>query len=345
MRRRRTFGKFPGEAGGARVHESHAALLHLVRMYDLETVDVGALPPVSEGPRRRVCALRTTVHHLLPKTEDVLTLQREIGYDAEFEVAHAREAQKSVCHDLTQPNYKVLKAGTSNLAQTILRDAVRQGCNARLRAEVVSIERGSTKFVLQVRGDAEALEVDRAVLALPASAAQRLQPSLRLGRYLAPSSLMRIYASWAAPWWSGMKKQVVGGRIGIFIPIDDRVVMASYTDTGRADDWQALDDAATKALLWRSLVDAFPDRQIPAPEAVYRHYWPEGVHCFCPRRDPVPDSVLVRRWREPLPRLHLAGEAFSMQHQWIEGAVDSALRVVLRILRDQPSSRRLRAPP
>ncbi len=174
--------------------------------------------------------------------------------------------------------------------------------------------------------------------AAAAAAADELEATVRA------VPLMRVYATWPAdgpaPWWRGMAKTVVGGasKLGMFIPIDDRVAMASYTDGALADEWNDAEKSGEiEELLWRELRRAFPRQTARVgdagrPERVYAHYWPEGVHCFAPRADGASDAALARRWVEPVPRLHLVGEAFSAQHQWMESALQSAGSVAARAL-------------
>ena len=109
--------------------------------------------------------------------------------------------------------------------------------------------------------------------------------------------------------------------------------MVSYTDGELAERWQQLSSDQLERTVLRALRSAFPQRRIPPPDALHRFFWPDGVHCFRPREGPTTDQELVRRWEEPFPGLHLAGEAFSMQHQWIEGALESGQRLARRLAR------------
>ena len=332
--RMRTAHIAPGvrvEAGGARFHRGHTALRHLVDLCNLNTVDVGALPPVDRGALKAVCGMRAGTRSTLPPRHPaVRTLRRQLGYSAEFELSHALEAQRSVCGDLTLDNYQILEAGTEALVGCLLRRVRQLGGRAALRAEVRSLARSRSGGWV-VRTSRRALRADRVVLAVPASAADRLRPRLGLARHLASCSLMRIYATWPRKWWGGLRKQVIGGSpLGIFIPVGEKTVMASYTDSALADAWNRLRHREARRRLWKLLRAAFPGRDIPRTFAMHRFYWPEGVHCFRPRETAESDRELAARWIEPEPGLHLAGEAYSMQHQWIEGAVESAARVALR---------------
>lgn len=328
------------EAGGARYHADHRILASLVRVFQLQAVDVPGVD-VSAELVRRVCSREhPTTHSTLPRTTDILELQAQLGYSSEFIVSHAAEALRSVCTDLTRATYRILPEGMEQLVRALHGRAVQYGvtCHTEYEVQSLDLERRTLRGTRGARREPFELQWSRVVLAIPSPAIDALLPQLGLPQHLAPVPLMRIYALWDAPWWGDLPKQAKGGEIGIFIPIREGLALASYTDGEMALRWQSRSEPEQMTALVTALRKAFPHYQIAPPQRIFACFWREGVHCFVPRphSPSVSDEALVRRWEEPLPRVHLAGEAVSLQHQWIEGAVESGARVARRILGQAP---------
>ena len=138
-------GLWQYEAGGARFHDGHRRLRTLLRKLRL-----GAIPlpgdfmhvPI-EGPprpvqiddaRRAFCAPAlgpagrgAVAEDLLPR-DAVESLRQEVGYDAEFQLSHAEDCQRSVCQDLAvSKTFYVVKEGFSELIDRLVTHARRHG--------------------------------------------------------------------------------------------------------------------------------------------------------------------------------------------------------------------------
>jgi hypothetical protein len=154
-----------------------------------------------------------------------------------------------------------------------------------------------------------------------------------LPRAVVPGSLHHIYVKSAE---HQPRDHVVHGPhslLGQSVPTqydDNPWFQAAYTGGRLAWLWQHLRLSSSGAALWARLCDevrrhlgvALPE------EAEHRsHHWPVAYHAW----RAVPRFALARAVRasiEPnpvaLPRLYVAGEAFSSHQAWMEGALETA---------------------
>ena len=379
------------EAGGARFHAGHARLIrlmeklgvgraplpagmqHVPRQGKIRDIDVDAALAAFCNANTVQTGVVTTAHESSEVDAAAVTaLQQEVGYDAEFNVSHVADCQRSVCNDLISKHpFFIVKGGYSAIIDKLMARLAKRGVAAELRTEL--LEFGHTpadppRVRARVRkqtpsGEQEETEreYDDVILAIPPGAARAVtgfsdKIKDEWSRTLGSAPLMRIYAAWDAPWWAerAPRKTTVDRRrkgcehIQFFIPLGHpRLAMASYSDGDTARWWQARAEedasgASLRAHLTRELRSAFGD-DIPEPAAVFPHYWPAGVHMFTPRPGPlarVADRELVRRWVRPDPRVRvfMANEGFSYHHQWVEGSLESACRALRALAAAAPEA-------
>ena len=167
---------------------------------------------------------------------------------------------------------------------------------------------------------------------MPPSVVQQIYPAAPDLHLLTSTPLFRMYGVWEHAWWTAADK-TVDDELGWIIPVGERALMISYTDGDLARHWYRMREARgepeTQAALLHRLRHVFPDRRIPDPSTCTYHYWPEGVHFFQPRTDPRTDKQLVRQWTHGA--VPLVGEAYALQHGWVEGALSTACSAVKAI--------------
>ena len=73
----------------------------------------------------------------------VTALQQEVGYDAEFNVSHVADCQRSVCNDLISKHpFFIVKEGYSAIIDRLVARLAKRGVAVELRAEL--LEFGNT---------------------------------------------------------------------------------------------------------------------------------------------------------------------------------------------------------
>lgn len=390
-------GRWQYEAGGARFHDGHTRFQKLLDKLRLSTVPlpgdfrhaprVGDLRSVDiEEPRQRYCHADlgrrggevTTGDHDAVNAADLETLRQEVGYDAEFQLSHARDCQRSVCRDLAaERSFSIVQEGMSEVIARLARHAQHNGARLETGVTMRGYRQDSSapprlRVTLAARGQPEEEDAfDALVLAVPLDAMLQVEgvpeeTRRTMRQHLTAAPLMRIYASWPRPppgeepWWvrKGLHKTTVHRErqgcehLQFFIPLGNpHVVMASYSDGETAEWWRALEQRDESGInlrdaLVRELRAAF-GADVPVPDKVMPHFWPAGVHMFTPR--PMTegdvdanDRDLVHTWTQPdptCPTVVVANEAFALQHQWIEGSLDSVCLALQALQRASHSAR------
>jgi monoamine oxidase len=247
-----------------------------------------------------------------------------------------------------------IKGGFGQLPQALAADVRRRGGSIWLGTELVGWSRdkdasqdGQLKARLQLWRNWKphttvTLYPKRMILALHAGALHAF-PQTRTWaplRHLGVARLLRIYAVFPlgpicggakGPWFTGMRKIVVAGPLRYIIPINEAegIIMISYTDGADTQPFwreaQAKDPRALTKHIMRE-VRALFGPSIPDPIFLKAHPWTVGTTYWRPGRYNV-DAVMQDS-------LHLEdgvdciGESFSREQAWIEGALESAERLL-----------------
>lgn len=352
------------EAGAGRVClPGHRLTLGLLREHGLTLHAIPDEPASQKRHRRALCGAATDLTRsdhtrlvdmgVFPRST-LRRIQTALGYDADFDVSHARGTFESLCAPC---RYATVREGFGTLAVRMLRAAIRDGVRVRLSARVLAIRRDNTGG-MRVRVRARAREgraarracgdmrCDAVVACVPPAVLRTIDhtgavPAAWLYRtYVRDIPLLRVYAKFPHRWW-GDERRTFAGPIRYFIPVgSDRVVMVSYTDGTLARHWHAAHQQSprtTERALRRLLARAFRV-DVPRPEWVRFFYWDPGVH-ITPPVDPQ-IGMDAREWSmrmahpDPTIPMYLANEAYSHHHQqWVEGALRSARRAMAAMAR------------
>ena len=157
-------------------------------------------------------------------------------------------------------------------------------------------------------------------------------------RQLQTSPLLRIYAVYppnprtGRVWFDGLAKTVTDSPLRYVIPIDPAkgLIMISYTD-GPTDTeyWRKMaSDAQLLRGIQREVRHLFETRFGPIPDPVYlkRHDWPSGCTYWVPGRYDIGEAI--EKAMHPEKGLWVVGESVSRQQAWMEGALESAERLL-----------------
>ena len=346
------------EAGAGRVCvPGHRLTTRLLREHGL-TLRMISDEPVHQQQHRRVLCNTATDRtrsdrarlvdmNVLPR-RTLQRIQTALGYDAEFNVSHARGTFDSLCAPC---QYATVQEGFGALCTRMLRAAARDGVRVSLSTQVLAVRRGGAEEKMRVRvlrsdGTCGDIRCDAVVACVPPSSLCAIDhtgavPAAWLSRtYVRGIPLLRVYAKFPHKWW-GDERRTFDDPIRYFIPVgSDHIVMVSYTDGALAQHWYAAHRRSprqTERALQRLLTRAF-HVEVPRPEWVRFFYWDTGVH-LTPPIDPqigMGAYEWSRRMSHPDPNtpLYLANEAYSYSHQqWVEGALRSARRAVAAVKR------------
>ncbi|ANP47486.1 flavin monoamine oxidase family protein [Candidatus Viadribacter manganicus] len=192
-------------------------------------------------------------------------------------------------------------------------------------------------------------------------------------RAVAPIRSCKIFLSYERAWWSGANGPTqISARytdlpmqqcyhFAKAAPEDTALLMGAYADDGLANFWGPLnesgasfasasaDEADAQALVASEAMVASLRSQLATVHAVANTPRPEGALYFDWGADPygaawhawTPNmqSWKIRPWmRQPNPNLdlYICGEAYAQRNGWVEGAINSAERILERLGLSRP---------
>ena len=351
------------EIGAGRIWKHHARIAALVRRYGLHTFPistasdferVGNANPFTvlfEPLRAAIAAAspetlaRRTIAEIVPRAlHDIFTMY---PYWAEIHMMRA-----DIALDAFKPRapmgatgaaeYYGIVEGIDAIASHVADDARRAGAVLRNRHRVADVRRSGDHF--EIVGDAGkkaharpfVYTARRVVIAtcrcsLSDFSVLRGAPLLK---QIGTAALIRIYAVFPRDarsgrvWFDGMPKVVTAGRLRYVIPINAEkgLIMISYTDGDDTNYWRALDGAQLTNAVLREARALFPDRIIPAPTYLQKHDWTSGCSYWLPGAYDVEAACIAAH--NPADGVYVCGESVSRTQTWMEGALESAQRVL-----------------
>lgn len=148
-------------------------------------------------------------------------------------------------------------------------------------------------------------------------------------KQLATSPLLRIYAKYPPNkagkiWFEDLPKTVTSNPLRYVIPMNPKtgLIMISYTDGNDTKYWKDKEDNALEAAIQTQAKALFPDKDIPPPTYLQKHYWGGGCTYWLPGKYDI--ETASREAMNPSKNLFVVGESISKQQAWIEGALESA---------------------
>jgi len=161
--------------------------------------------------------------------------------------------------------------------------------------------------------------------------------SLPLFKLLDTEPLIRIYAVYpkvkGKVWFAGMGKVVTDSPLRHVIPINEEkgLIMISYTDGADCEEWRNMTEKQLEQKIAKEVHAVFGT--VPAPIYLKAHDWGKGCTYWKPGTyDPVKMCELALQPFSKYPHLHLCGESYSIHQTWMEGALESAERLLKKIL-------------
>ena len=278
----------------------------------------------------------------------------------------ATEHLREEMEDVWNLTFDEIVGGTDRLATAFvekLRTKPRTGCEIiRLEQDAAGKRAAAVFRNRQNNGAEEREEGDFLICTLPCPVLGRIEtpgfsgPKMRAIRQLIYDSSTKVLAVTKRRFWETDDGIYGGGTFTdlptatTYYPADNAkakdpavsakpsVFLASYSWGQQARRLGALEPAAQRDVVMTHLGRVHP--QLTEPGMVTRtvgwswdrHPWSGGAFAWF---NPGQHSALYRHLLEPEGRIHFAGEHASLSHTWIQGALESALRVVKDVLAAQ----------
>ncbi len=328
------------EIGAGRLHTSHTHLLSLIQRFHLNTYPLarridhinetdGYVPHVDryvQAMIQRVTAILTEeMRHLtfeehclsILGREDTTRLREARGYCGDFQM-NAYDAVVMFRRE-KKGGFMVIGEGFSELIQRM-----RQETKAKIHLNhtVKHISYDGIYHVDQYRAN-------KIIVALPAQAIQNIpffhEP---LFKTVTTIPLIRIYAKYPSPvWFEGLPTMTTTFVSGHMIPIRDGLIMIAYTEKVEAflRNGKPLPKREIEKKIKEELKTMFPFLSIPDPEWMEAYLWDTGYHAW---KKGVHSRHVQREIQHLMPGLFVCGEAYSDRQGWVEGALETAEKVV-----------------
>jgi hypothetical protein len=253
------------------------------------------------------------------------------GYDGDLLLSSALCGTNILMDDYKSTQYYVLIDGLDKLVKCMAEDFTSNGGRVILGQTISTIDKGKGYYV--IKGPKLNMRCHRLVLAIPPSAINMMTPSTSLKvfdflKYVTPVPLLRVYFLYNTPQEGlrGLKKTVSKLDIRFIIPINQQIVMISYSDYKLAKKWKGLYeknvDIFTEKILKEFTMET--GRVLNKPDSISFEYWGEGVHVWGPNFNYLENYGKII---QPLEGLYLSNEAYSKKQGWLEGSLEMAKEV------------------
>jgi monoamine oxidase len=354
------------EIGAGRIYKDHVRVHALVKRFGLSTYPIGTSSNYEHKPNHfltlfeplaavlqklpaKILATHTIAELVPASYAPILSMY---PYMAEIHMLRADRAL-----DLFKPATGPMSArgasdfygvveGIDSLASGLRETADKHGAHLLNRHRVHNVKRIKTMF--EVTGDygkkAEAKPFSytaRRVVFATCRCSWSDFPilsTMRAMKQVGTSALMRIYAVYPPDpktqkvWFADLPKTVTDNPLRYVIPIDPKkgLIMISYTDGKDTDYWRRIPDEKLQEAIQTQVHAAFPEQHIPEPLFLKRHDWPSGCSYWLPGDYDVEEAI--KEAMNPLPGVYIVGESVSLNQTWMEGALESAERLINDVL-------------
>lgn len=276
--------------------------------------------------------------------EDIQYIHDAFGYSTELVEMNAYDCIALLEGGLNpRQKFFVLAGGLSQLIKGLVEIINKRERRVFTSSAVFSIEYNENHFIIKTK-TREYLSLN-CICSVPKQAIEHLtifRPILKELNYIKCFPLCRIYCKFDMnnrenAWIRVLPKFTTNNNLRIVIPIDAKagVIMVSYTDHKYADFWQNLFEKEGTKGVNKELVKLYKETlgiDIPLPISTKVFYWGCGVGYWGIGAD---SASLEKTFLQPFENtsLFICGEHYSSKsQQWIEGALETAKKVVDRIV-------------
>ena len=340
------------EMGAGRFNDNHKILMRLINHYQLKKIPIdGKRVFIKDGKPKplaldviisKIVALSRTVpkaylqsrsfemflkEHYPGTPSAIDDIKDAFGYTGEFESCNAYDAIKSIELDKGVTQHYIIMGGMSQLVDLLARDIRALGGQIYTNRSIQSWDARSIAI--------DGKRYDHVFFCVTKPALIHLgvdQQDPYLSQVINSVNavpLMRVYATYATPWFAWMKQTgrvTTNSPLRHIIPInyDKNIIMIAYLDGKWAEWWSKIKegqplqqaiDHNLKRLSWK------PSEQPPKLQV---KYWDVGVHYW--GLNPV-------KYKQTQQKYTICGEVVAANYKcWVEGALSSVDAVLKKTI-------------
>jgi monoamine oxidase len=260
------------------------------------------------------------------------------GYYSEIKEMNALDAYNTFKNDFGNIQYYVLMEGLSSLCENMKKTIEKNGSKIFLKSYVNSVEKNNNVFKISIKHKKRKIIGKKVIFATKPHQLKQFEIIKPIHKYidsLYEAPLIRIYAIYKNIWFKNINRTTTNNLLRQIIPINKKkgLIMISYTDGEDTkpfmkNKYELKSDNILKKIISKNIKKVFPDHNIEDPEYFKAHLWNVGCHHWLPGYD---SSYIQKEIMNPLENIYICGEGFSDKQAWIEGALNSALKVIKNI--------------
>tara|TARA_B100001094_G_scaffold84969_1_gene81337 strand:- start:14750 stop:16009 length:1260 start_codon:yes stop_codon:yes gene_type:complete len=356
------------EVGAARLNNNHKLLLELIKYYKLTKI---VLPKevdyieCFENRKNKITLnsnieFQKTLNKVIERTKTTKNLNKItfyehlvnilkskekadhivniFGYYSEIKEMNALDAYNTFKNDFGDIQYYVLMEGLSNLCENMKKTIQKNGSKVFLKSYVNSVEKNKNLFKISIKHKKRKIIGKKVIFATKPHQLKQFEIIEPIHKYINSvyeAPLIRMYAIYKNIWFKNINRTTTNNLLRQIIPINKEkgLIMISYTDGEDTkpfmkNKYELKSDNVLKKIISKNIKKVFPDKNIEDPEYFKAHLWNVGCHHWLPGYD---SSYIQKEIMNPLENIYICGEGFSDKQAWIEGALNSALKVIKNI--------------
>jgi len=289
-------------------------------------------------------------------TSEIKDIITYFPYYSEFYIENAYEGINSI-RELSHKNtFFTLEGGLSTIIDALKKDFIKNGGEI-LHSELKDINVVKKNNIRCITANSKHPKITKClvlcmnsddIMKIPMFSKSKctVGKKMPIFRYLDQVKclpILRIYAIYpmnedGKVWFHDMPRIVTNSKFRLLIPIDYQkgIIMVSYVDGFYTLYWKdKLKNQAKLALTIEKLFnEMFPKKNIPKAKFIGSYYWSRGTCYLRPNSDRLDQKIIAEKMYEPFENenIFISSNSFSAQRNWMEGSLDSAQKVVQRMI-------------
>lgn len=357
------------ETGAEKIVDSHKNMLTLINNYKLNLISINTdydfLSSKSFKITKNINAKITKIlkficdeSEYLPKTKlqelsfhELLELFFEpalitdlfkfIGYIScsDFNIMNAYDSIRLIKNNYISKKYFKIKEGLSSLCNKIKKTIKNNNGQIELNETVYSINK--LKKTYQVNTNYHVYDTKKIIFTINPHHLEKfniLNKIKPLYKSVKKTSLLKIYGLYpkinGEIWFKYLRNITTDSFLKNIIPINYQqgTIMISYTHDRDINKFtihgELLPNLEIKRMIQSELKRLFPKKNIPDPVFIKTHYWKEGVYFW---KKGYHSDLISKMIINPIKNIYICGEAFSQNQTWMEGALETSIKVINKI--------------
>ena len=350
------------ESGAGRISKAHIIILDLMKKYKQPVVPISKEIQYKKNGKSdlepnlfesNIRAFFTPLENLDSKVLANSTLKElcvkihgkekaeeyldRFPYRAEIEVLRADlglEVFKKGAEMASHEGYFVAANGLHKLIEAMEKDFIEKGGKVLTNHKLINIidkkQYIESEFVVDSKSII--IQSEKVICAMESDAFKKIPffKDFKVLEHLRMEPLMRNYAVYDKPWFSGYTRIVTKEPIRYFLPIDYKkgIAMVSYTDSRDTSNFHKILKKYGEDSLGKHIQNKLNELfgKVPNYKFFKSHYWKHGATYWLPGNyDPEEES---KKSLKPFDsEVYVVSESFSLKQAWMEGSVEQGKKL------------------